>query len=69
MEIPRITPRQIVERLDQGERIAFIDARSERAYQDAVQQIPGSIRIPPDQTDARADELPRGGATLVAYCT
>ena len=69
MEIPRITPRQVVERLDLGERVAFIDARSAHAYQDAVQQIPGSIRIPPDQTDAHVDELPRSGVALIAYCT
>lgn len=68
MDIPRITPRKVIERLDDGERIAFIDARSAQAYQDAVQQIPGSIRIPPDQTDAHVDDLPRG-VTLVAYCT
>ncbi len=68
MEIPRLTPQQVVERLDQGDRIAFVDARSGAAFEHATHQIPGSIRIAPDQVDGHTDDLPRG-ATVVAYCT
>jgi rhodanese-related sulfurtransferase len=68
MDLPRITPRQVAERLDHGERIAFVDSRSAHAYEQATHQIPGSIRIAPDQVDGHTDDLPRG-ATVVAYCT
>ncbi len=68
MEIPRLTPRQVVERLDQGEPLAFVDARSETAYQQATEQLPGSFRIAPGTSQPRVDDLPRG-ATVITYCT
>jgi rhodanese-related sulfurtransferase len=68
MEIPRITPREVMERLDRGEAIAFVDARSAQAMEHASQQIPGSTRVPPDDIDGHTGNLPRG-FTVVAYCT
>jgi len=69
MEIPRITPQKVIERLDRGERVVFVDARSARAYEQATHQIPASMRIPPD-ADVRlyTADLPRD-AVIVAYCT
>ncbi len=68
MEIPRITPSQVAEILSRGEPVAFADARSPAAYGSATHQIPGSARVPPDDVDAHAADLPRS-ATVVAYCT
>jgi rhodanese-related sulfurtransferase len=69
MEIPRITTRQVAERLDRGERVVFVDARSGHALEQATQQIPGSIRIPPDgDVQRHAADLSRT-AVVVAYCT
>jgi rhodanese-related sulfurtransferase len=68
MEIPRITPQQIAERLDRGERVVFLDARSAQAMGEATERIPGSIRVPPDDVQRHARDLPRA-TTLVAYCT
>jgi hypothetical protein len=68
MEIPRITPQRVAERLDRGERMTFLDARSTKAMQEATEQLPQSIRVPPDDIDRRVSDLPRA-AILVAYCT
>jgi rhodanese-related sulfurtransferase len=69
MEIPRISISEVGERIAKGEPVAFLDARSAKAYAAATEQLPGSRRIPPD-ADLRsyAATLPRD-AVLVAYCT
>lgn len=68
MEIPRVTVEEVGARLARGERIAFVDARSAKAYATATEQLPGSIRIPPDADVAQhVARLPRG--PVVAYCT
>jgi rhodanese-related sulfurtransferase len=68
MDIPRITPREVSERLDAGERIAFLDARSPKALERATQQLPGSARVPSDDVERHVGGLP-ASATFVAYCT
>ncbi len=67
MDIPRISPHEVAERLDGGERVAFVDARSAHAYEAASEQLPGSIRLSPDDPSP-APELPRD-TLIVSYCT
>jgi rhodanese-related sulfurtransferase len=68
MDIPRITPDQVAERLHRGEHITFLDARSAKAMERATEQLPKSVRVPPDDIDRHVSGLPRS-ATFVAYCT
>jgi rhodanese-related sulfurtransferase len=68
MTIPRITAQQVRQRIERGERVALVDARSAKAYQEASEQIPGSVRIAPDDLDPQVRNLPRD-VTVVAYCT
>jgi rhodanese-related sulfurtransferase len=68
MDIPRITPQEVAERIRHGDAIAFVDARSPKAHDAATAQIPGSVRVPPGDIDAHVGAVPRGG-TIVAYCT
>ncbi len=69
MEIPRISVADVGARLARGERITFVDARSAGAYEAATEQLPGSVRIPPDADVAQLSRrLPRHGL-VVAYCT
>lgn len=65
---PRVAPEAVLDAMHRGERIVFVDARSSSSYASATEQIPGSIRIPPDDVDRHAGEVP-GGAMVVAYCT
>ncbi len=68
MDIPSLTPEQVVEHLDAGERLAFVDARSPRACASAAQEIPRSIRVSPDHPFPYLDDELRT-ATVIVYCT
>lgn len=54
--------------IDEGENVVFLDSRSERAWLGGTTQIPGSIRVPPDDVGAHLDEIP-ADARIVTYCT
>jgi rhodanese-related sulfurtransferase len=68
MEVTRITVDEVRERLARGEPLAIVDARSAEAWGQAETQIPGSIRVPPDDVAGHAAAVPRDRA-VVAYCT
>lgn len=68
MEPQRITKEEVNRRLDEGERIVFLDTRSEEAWSKAELQIPRSRRIPPDDVAQHLDEIPHDGL-IVTYCT
>jgi rhodanese-related sulfurtransferase len=69
MEIPRISISEVAECVANDEPVAFVDARSAKAYGMATVQLPGSTRIPPDaEVRPLAASLPRE-ALVVAYCT
>ena len=68
MDVARIRPEDVLDAMQRGERVQFVDARSEQSYSNATEQIPGSIRIPPTDVDRHAGQA-RGGAMIVAYCT
>jgi rhodanese-related sulfurtransferase len=68
MDIPRIDASEIGEAMRRGERVVFVDTRSPKAFEEATEQIPGSVRMKADDVDQRGAELPAGPIT-VAYCT
>jgi rhodanese-related sulfurtransferase len=68
MEPQRISVDELKRRLDSGESIAFIDARAGDAWQRAEVQIPGAIRVPPDEAEAHLNEIPTR-RLVVPYCT
>jgi hypothetical protein len=68
MDMTRISAEAVLDTLRGGERVTFVDARSEQAWNAAHEQIPGSIRVSPDDVDRGAGAVP-GGAMVVAYCT
>ena len=69
MEIPRISISEVADRVANDEPVAFVDARSAKAFGMATEQLPGSTRIPPDaEVRPLAASLPRE-ALVVAYCT
>ncbi|HEY7791230.1 MAG TPA: rhodanese-like domain-containing protein [Vicinamibacterales bacterium] len=67
-EPQRITATDVKRRLDRGEPITFVDTRAEEAWRKADAQIPGSIRVPPDEVEAHLRDIPRKGL-VVTYCT
>jgi len=68
MEPQRITVEEVKQRRATGESVVFLDARAEDAWQKAEVQIPGSIRVPPNDGEAHLHEVPRRGL-IVPYCT
>ena len=68
MEITRITVDEVRERLARGEPLTIVDARSADAWENAETQIPGSVRVPPDDVAGHVAQVPRERA-IVTYCT
>ena len=67
-DVSRITVEEVRERLDRGEPLAIVDARSPDSWSKSDSQIPGSIRVPPDDVAAHLREIPRDRAVLT-FCT
>ena len=68
MEPIRLSVVEIAERLARGERVVFLDNRSAHAWDSSEVQIPGSIRVSPDEVYRRVEAIPRDGV-IVTYCT
>ncbi len=68
MEPDRITVDEVRRRIARGERPVMIDARSAASWSEASSQVPGSIRVPPDEVAGHLREIPKG-RPIVAYCT
>lgn len=63
--VARISLEDTVDGLEQGQ-LVIVDVRSSDSY--AKSHIKGSISIPEEEIEARADELPRD-KDIVLYCT
>ena len=68
MAINRITVDELRERLNRGEPVALVDARSNDAWEKAELQPPGSIRVPPDDVAGHWQRIPKDRA-VVTFCT
>ena len=65
---PHLTAAQLKDRLDRGESVVVVDVRQPHGYQQYPGQIPGALRIPPDELPERYQRLPRD-QLLVLTCT
>jgi rhodanese-related sulfurtransferase len=64
--VPRIRPQDLKARLDAGEKLTVVDARSRESY--ARRHIPGALSIPLPEIEEHFDELPESG-DIIFYCT
>ena len=64
----RITVVEVKAAMDQERAPVFVDARSADSWAKSAEQIPSSVRVPPDEAEARLATIPRG-RPVVAYCT
>ena len=67
-DIRMVTPPEVMEKIEAGERVVILDVRSRGAYDSSDVRIKGDMRIAPDELAERAWELPMG-AEIVTYCT
>jgi hypothetical protein len=51
MDIPRISIEDLKRRMAAHEALAVLDSRAADAWKSSESQIPGSIRVPPDEVD------------------
>ena len=51
MNVPRIAIEELKRRMDAHEPLTVLDSRAPDAWKGADSQIPGSIRVPPDEVD------------------
>lgn len=68
MDVPRITPAQLVDRLKGPEPPVVLDVRTRSSFEADKAEIPGSVRVLPDHVAEWAAGQPHGRA-IVAYCT
>jgi rhodanese-related sulfurtransferase len=66
--VQRITAEDLKRRMDAHEPVAVLDTRAPEVWKNSDVQIPGSIRVPPDEVDKHLSEIPRD-RLVVAYCT
>ena len=66
--IPRITPAELAERLASPSPPVVLDVRSRSTYDRAPGQIPGAVRVLPDQVAVWAEEQPKD-REVITYCT
>ena len=69
VEVTRVTPEEIKERMDRGEKLTFVDARNEQAWSESNVKLPGAIRIPVEDVEKRVGDLPEEDRTIITYCT
>ena len=62
----RITPQKAQALADRG-RAVFLDTRSPEDWARGDRQLPGSLRVAPEQVTARPPWRP--GMSVIAYCT
>jgi adenylyltransferase/sulfurtransferase len=68
MKPTTMTPEQVQEKLDAGERVTFVDTRSPKAWDASDVKIPGARRVPPAEVEQHLGGIPQEG-TVVTYCT
>ncbi|MCG3160865.1 MAG: hypothetical protein JMDDDDMK_01941 [Acidobacteria bacterium] len=59
--IRKVTPDEVMRRMNRGEPVFFIDSRNPQAWSHASEKLPGAIRIPADEVDLRLSEIPKDG--------
>ena len=67
-EAARITPRELIRRLEAGEDFTIIDVRNPDAWAQSDAMIPGAIRLPLDKFEEVVPTIPKN-KSIVAYCT
>lgn len=68
LRIARIMPEQLKSMMDRGDEVVVVDLRHAIDREDEPRTIPGALRLPAEEFEKRADELPLD-RELVLFCT
>jgi hypothetical protein len=66
LEVARITPEELQQRLAEGDEIFIVDLRSRMTAEPTL--IPGALRMSPEELTARGKEIPRD-REIVLFCS
>ena len=68
LRIARITPEELMRKMEAGEEIVVVDLRHSLEFEADGVSVPGALRFSPDELDRRHQEIPRD-RDVVLYCT
>ena len=68
MRVARITPDELLEKLQKGEDVMIVDLRNALDIASVAMKLPGALHMSPDELDARHQEIPRD-RDIILYCT
>lgn len=68
LRIARITPEELLAKLEAGEEIVVVDLRHSLEFEADGASVPGALRFSPDELERRHEEIPRD-RDVVLYCT
>lgn len=68
MKAERITKEELKAAIERGEPVTLLDVRNLFDYQSSEVKLPGAVRIPVAELEARVGELDPA-REVVAYCT
>src|SRR5262245_313689 len=68
LRVARITPKELMDKLTDGENISIVDLRQTMDIEAFPQMIPGSLRIAMEEIEERHEEIPRD-RDVVLYCS
>jgi rhodanese-related sulfurtransferase len=69
MDALRITAQEVSRRIDEGDKVFFVDSRGQQSWNESDERLPGAVRIPVDMVEDRANSNLPGDALIVTYCT
>ena len=68
LDIARIKPEELRDRMNAGEEFTVIDVRNPQEWGQSEVMLPGAIRLPMDELDKSLARIPKN-KPVVAYCT
>jgi len=68
LRVARITPEELKAEIDAHADLLIVDLRHMMEDQSEPRTLPGAMRLPAEELEARGQELPRN-KTLVLYCS
>lgn len=67
MEPLRITVQEVIQRVQSGEPLLFVDARPQKEWDESDVCVPGALHVPPDKVEANLERIARWHP-IVTYC-
>lgn len=68
LRVSRISPEDLHQQIAGGNPVVVVDLRNDFALDEDSVQVPGAIRLTPEQLEVRHEEIPRD-REIILYCT